>query len=532
MNKFLRFSVTCFFSIALMMLMLVFNTGVIACPDKVEVNILGINDFHGQLDYVGYEDGKRIGSAPYLAAYLRKSKATYPNTLLVHSGDIVGGSSPISSLFKDEPTINFLNKLGFNVGTPGNHEFDRGKDEMLRLLYGDGSSGTRFFEKASFPYTSANIVDKKTGKHILPPYVIQEIDGVKIGFIGITTTYTPSLVVEGAVKNLTFLDEAKSISYAVKELKKQGVNTTIVLAHEGGFQQESGEITGAIVDIIHKLESPVDVIFTGHNNQYLNGTVNNTLVLQANQYGMAFARAKLCINRTTGKADVKAGEIHRVYQDGISPDPQIQELVQQCREEAGPRLKQQLGTCAHALEDERTECCASSLGCLLADAIRYKLHTDIAFMNTGGIRGSLPAGKITWGGLYSCQPFGNALIKVDMTGEQIRQVLNQQYQNDKKHYYLDPSGITFKYDPARPKGNQIVDIRTWDSKGGKALMNNRMYSVGINNFLASGGVGFSLFREGKNRVIGSSDLEAYVEYVSQLPEFFSVAVDKRIQLAG
>jgi 5'-nucleotidase len=163
-------------------------------PHTLSLQLLGINDFHGQLDETRLMGGKPVGGAAYLAAYLRQRERENPNTLLVQAGDMAGASAPESALLKDEPTIQVLNALGFDVGTIGNHEFDEGIPEMMRLIYGGFHPKTGYFEGASFPYICTNVLDNKTKKPIFPPYYIKRVNGVPIGFIGIVTKTTPSIV--------------------------------------------------------------------------------------------------------------------------------------------------------------------------------------------------------------------------------------------------------------------------------------------------------------------------------------------------
>lgn len=183
----------------------------------IPVQLLGINDFHGQINVTRKVDGKTVGGAAYLSAYLKKYEKQNKNTLMVHAGDVVGASAPTSALLQDEPTIEIFNEIGFDVGTVGNHEFDEGVKEMKRLINGGKHPKTGDFEGANFPYTAANVVNKKTGEHVLPPYVIKKVNGMPIGFIGVVTTTTPSIVVPSAVENVKFIDEAKAVNQAGTE---------------------------------------------------------------------------------------------------------------------------------------------------------------------------------------------------------------------------------------------------------------------------------------------------------------------------
>ncbi|WP_175987563.1 metallophosphoesterase [Bacillus sp. Marseille-Q1617] len=208
--------------------------------EYISVQLLGVNDFHGQLETVRTRGGKQVGGAEYLAAYLKKYREENENTLLVHAGDMVGASSPVSSLMQDEPAVEWMNRVGFDIGTLGNHEFDEGTEEMFRLLDGGKHEKTAQFEGTAFPYTAANVIDKKTGKSILPPYLIKEVDGIPIGFIGVVTTETRDIVLPSGIEGVEFTDEVTAINRSVKELKAKGVQSIVVLGHVSSSSNTDG----------------------------------------------------------------------------------------------------------------------------------------------------------------------------------------------------------------------------------------------------------------------------------------------------
>jgi 2',3'-cyclic-nucleotide 2'-phosphodiesterase / 3'-nucleotidase / 5'-nucleotidase len=213
---------------------------------NVHVQLLGINDLHGQLDTIrtvknsAGEITAKMGGIEYLAGYLKQREQANPNTLMLHAGDAVGASAPVSALLQDEPTIHLLNEIGFDAGTIGNHEFDEGVEEMLRLINGGAHPKTGDFEGADFPYVAANVEYKETGKLVLDPYVIKEVDGVKIGIIGVVTTGTPDIVIPKMVENVKFTSEVDAINKYSEELVGQGVKNIVVLAHNPGSSKTDG----------------------------------------------------------------------------------------------------------------------------------------------------------------------------------------------------------------------------------------------------------------------------------------------------
>ncbi|NNU92758.1 bifunctional metallophosphatase/5'-nucleotidase [Geobacillus sp. NFOSA3] len=491
----------------------------------IDVQLLGINDFHGQLDVTRNVGGRAVGRADYLAAYLKQRERENKNTLLVHAGDAVGASSPVSALLQDEPTIEFLNKLGFDVGVPGNHEFDEGVDEMLRLIYGGTHPKTGYFRGADFPYVSANVIDKKTGKPILPPYVIKKVKGIPIGFIGVTLSDTPSIVIPSGVAGVAFTDEAEAINEAVKQLKRRGVRAIVVLAHNPGVSNKDGSnASGEIVDIAKTVDDEVDVIFAGHNHAYLNAEVDGKLLVQSYSYGTAFSDVDLTIDRRTKDVVAKKAEIVTTYQDSIKPDPKITKFIDKYEAKVSPIINQVIGMAKTTISAEQNASGESALGNLIADAQRTAMKTDFAFMNPGGIRANIEQGEVTWGELYNVQPFSNQLVKMTLTGEQIRKLLNQQWQSNQTRM-LQISGLTYTWDASKPT-DKVVDIYL---PNGAKLDPNAEYTVTANSFLADGGDNFTVFTEGKNREVGPVDLEALIHYIQQLPQPFDAQIEGRIQ---
>jgi 5'-nucleotidase len=492
----------------------------------IDVQLLGINDLHGQLDVTRKVGGKEVGRADYLAAYLEQREATNPkNTLLLHAGDAVGASAPTSSLLQDEPTIEVLNKLGFDAGTLGNHEFDKGVNEMLRLVYGGKNPKTgNDFEGADFPYVAANVIDEKTGKSILPPYVVKRVNGMPIGIIGVALSSTPTIVTPSGVAGVKFSDEAEAINESVAELHKRGIHAIVVLAHDPGTSKTDGtNAAGDLVDIANKVDSDVDVIFGGHNHAYMNATVNGKLLVQSYSYGTAFSDVDLKIDPRTKDIVSKSAEIVTTYHEGIQPDPVITSMIQKYEAKVAPIVNQVVGNASNPITGVQNAAGESALGDLIADSMLKAMNTDFAFMNPGGIRADLPAGQLTWGDLYTVQPFNNDLVKMDLTGAQIKQLLEQQWGS--KTRMLQLSGLTYSYDSSKPAGSRILQINKAD---GTSLDMAATYTVTVNNFMADGGDEYFVLKEGKNRTVGPVDIDAFVNYVKTLSNPITYDIQNRI----
>jgi|YelNatPaOPRAMG01_1025707.scaffolds.fasta_scaffold00053_63 5'-nucleotidase len=529
-------------------------------PDQVPVQILAINDFHGHISPDQQVNGRPVGGAPVLAAYLKKAQQDFAGpSFIASAGDLIGASPPDSALLQDEPAVMFMNLLGNDkcsgkdranpscnlVATVGNHEFDEGMGELRRLLDGGNSPQGPFLENpwqgARFPSVVANVVRADTHKPLFPPYVIKKVDGLPIAFIGAVLKGTRDMVIPSHVAGLRFLDEAKAINSYIPELKKQGVRTIIVLLHQGGKQRAyegptrpGDNVSGAVKRILWNLDDEVDVVISGHTHAFTNALIRNShgkemLVTQAWAYGRAFADIKLAISRASKDVVSKSATIVTAWADtgaGLTPDPAVAEMVRAAEAKVAPLTQRQIATTAGDITRSQDAAGESALGNLIADAQRKAMGTDFAFMNMGGIRGGLAAGKVTWGELYTIQPFNNCLVRMELTGQQIYDLLNQQFPaGPARSRMLQVSGLTYTWDNKVPPPGRIVEVR----QDGKPIDKAATYTVTANSFLAEGGDKFSVFKLGANKVAGPTDLKALVDYLQSLPQPVNAKIDGRIE---
>ncbi|WP_081772880.1 bifunctional 2',3'-cyclic-nucleotide 2'-phosphodiesterase/3'-nucleotidase [Bacillus sp. EB01] len=499
-----------------------------APPANIKVQLLGINDFHGQLDTTKVVSGKVAGGAEYLASYLKQRERTNPNTLMVHSGDAVGASSPTSALLQDEPTMEFLNDLGFDVGTVGNHEFDEGVAEMMRLIDGGRHPKTYdqfgVFKGVDFPYVSGNIVNSETNELIFDPYVVKEVGSAKVGFIGVTLSDTPSIVTPAGTAGVKFLDEVPQINKYAAELKSKGVEAIVVLAHNPGVSNTDGtNASGEIVDFANQVDDEVDVIFGAHNHAYTNALVDNKLLVQAYSSGTAFADVDIEIDPVTGDIVEKRASVVTTFQNGVTPDAAVKAKVDSYKAIVSPIIDRVIGEAAVEMKDDQNEHGESVLGNVIADAMKAEMGSDFAFMNPGGIRADLNAGEITWGELFTIQPFGNDLVKMTLTGQQVKDLLNQQWTPNKVRM-LQIAGLKYTWSEQLPMGNRVVDVFLPD---GSKIDLNKDYTVTVNNFMAGGGDNYTALLGGKNPEIGPTDLDGLVNYVAAQPKPFTAQIEGR-----
>lgn len=545
----------------------------------VRIKLLGINDFHGQLSprSVG---GRLAGGAAVLAAYLEAAAAAAEDgALIVHAGDHVGASPPSSALLQDEPSISFLNTLANRhcryrddvfgerskrlpepireylepftqpycnvVGTFGNHEFDEGIDEALRLVNGGAHPHGPFLEPvwrgAKFPYVLANVVDEDSGRTVVPAFTVKYFGRVAVGVIGAVLKETPTIVTPTGIASLRFVDEAAAINQAVRKLERSGVDTIVVTIHqgirqtsyEGSTDPEVTGLSGPIVDIVAQLDDAVDVVISGHAHGFTNALVANAsgkemLVVQAFSASTAYDDIDLAISRRSGDVVEKSASIVTTWVDegpGLSPNAEVAALVAAADRTVEPLVNQVVGSTTTEITRTEAPSGESALGNLIADAQRIDTGADFAFMNPGGIRADLDAGDITWGELFTIQPFSNDLVSMDLTGAQIETLLEQQWLGQPFARILKTSGLSYTWDATAADGSRIVAIL---DAGGTPLDPATTYRVTVNSFMAAGGDNFTVLPDGTNRVVGRVDLDALVDYIGSLPQPIGAGIEGRI----
>ncbi|PLT30819.1 bifunctional 2',3'-cyclic-nucleotide 2'-phosphodiesterase/3'-nucleotidase [Peribacillus deserti] len=480
--------------------------------EDLNLQLLGINDLHGQLDTTSEFGGVKQGRADYLATYLKEREAQNPDTLLISAGDAVGASAPVSSKLQDEPTLEFLNMMGFDLGTIGNHEFDKGVATLMAQIKG-GQSPTNpavTFKGINFPYVAANVVDKVTKKPILDPYTIKHYNGVDVGFIGVVTNATPSKVSPAGIEGVEFIPQAEAVNKAVNELKAKGIKAIVVISHDpGSFSSATQKVTGEVADLANAIDDEVDVIFAGDNHARLNDMVDNKLVVQSYSYGTAFSDIDLVIDAKTKDIKSKKSEIVTVAQEGVTPDAEVKALIDKYLKQF-PELTQPLGTTNAKITRDNAYTQEAPLGNLIADSMKASIAgTDFAFMNPGGIRADLPQGTITYADLAKIQPFGNVLVQLELTGAEIKTLLQQQWVVEGSPKTLQIAGLKYTADFTKPVTERVTYLTKAD---GTLIEDTSKYKVVVNDFMASGGDNYTVLK-GKERVYGPVDLEAFVKYV-------------------
>lgn len=394
--------------------------------NAVEIQLLGVNDLHGHLESpasMAREAGGpevALGGAAALDAHLDRAQRSHPGrTIRVHAGDMVGASPLLSSHFDDEPTVEAMNLMEFDVGTLGNHEFDEGGDELIRLL-----------GRAGFPYIAANTVDRE-GALDLPPTKIVERAGARIGFIGVTTESTPHFLLSEHSRRFSFPDISTAVNRQAAALRRQGVEAIVVLAHAGGFHEDdAAAASGEIIDETREMTSAVDVVIAGHSHSFLNTRVPNRdgagdkLVVEAQSYGRAYARVRMTVDRSTGHVLAKSADTPVTWNDEVTPDSTVAGLVERYRRALGGLGERVVGQAAVALGHRAPGESGGNLGAIAARGQRRLARADIAFVNDGNLRATLDAGPITYADLFRVCAYEHPVMKMEMSGREVLAVLD------------------------------------------------------------------------------------------------------------
>ena len=555
-----------------------------AQKDYVKLDLLAINDFHGQLEPVpSTSSGGRInntaaGGAAYLARLIKderaRSRAAKAVPLTVAAGDLIGASPLLSGAFHDEPTIKTMNMLGLQVASVGNHEFDDGERELRRMQNGgclddgaDGANGANScpgdqgFDGADFQYLAANVKWDDGQEHardtLFPATKIFKVKGEKVAFIGMTLEGTPDIVTAAGVQGLRFTDEVETANALVPKLRKRGVKSIIVLLHEGAVPTDAtayndcSGVSGPGLEIAKNLSPAIDAVVSGHTHQAYNCVVKDPkgqprLLTSATATGRMLSKIHLLIDPATHDI-VRPAEFadNLIVRNGadVTPVPAVQSLIDTYKALVAPIENAVVGHIDPGTSITRTADADggdSALGNLIADGQladttvveagasgRTGVAPVIALMNPGGIRADLlenAAGDVTYGATFTVQPFNNYVVSMDLTGAQIKTLLNQQWNgsNETSRKILQVAGLSYSWDTsaaAQPDtdalvpGSVLVDDDRDAATPMVPLEDGTTYRVVANNFLYGGGDGFSTFKESTNGYFGGLDIDSLVNYL-------------------
>ena len=535
----------------------------------VKVQLLGLNDFHGALEpptgsggrVTDVVNGQQVtidaGGVEYFATHVRALEKGVKNSLVVSAGDLIGATPFTSALFHDEPTIEAMNKIGLDINGVGNHEFDEGEQELLRMQYGgchpnpappSETCANGRFRGAKFDFLAANVVRRNDGRTLFPAYEIRKFQGVKIGFIGMTLEGTPSIVSPSGITNLQFLDEADTANRYARELRRRhDVEAIVVLLHEGGVENpftpqlnDCNNITGPIFDIVSRTTQDVDLFVTGHTHQEYNCVIDGRPVTSSLSNGRLITDIDLELDRRS--EDVEQVSVNNtIVTRTVAKSPDLTRLLTTYQQLAAPIANVPIGRISASIRCETAPFLGrNALGNLIADAQLADTDdadrgdADLALMNPGGVRTDLvfdsppgSGGEVTYGEAFAVQPFNNIVTTQSFTGAQLLEVLKDQWCQGPTNVLLPSSTLTYTYDrsdaaavaaaaAANPPqtcanaNNPVSNVRV----NGVALDPNATYRVTTNNFLADGGDSFASLRAGTNRTtLADFDIDSLVRYL-------------------
>jgi len=514
------------------------------------IQVLGINDFHGRIQSNQVEAGAAV-----LSGAVHQLRTSYPNTVFAAAGDLIGASTFESFIARDQPTIDALNAAGLQVSAVGNHEFDQGYDDLVNRVIAGGSNAT-------WQYLGANVRNTADGSPALPESWVQHFGTVRVGFVGAVTDHLPELVSPAGIAGLTIQAPVVAANREADKLKAAGADIVILLVHEGAATPALASATDPASDfgrIVTGVDENIDAIVSGHTHLSYNHSipvqqwvdegrkVTDRPVVSAGQYGYNLDQLLFTVDSTSGDVlGVQSNTLPLVtttgtgstatYTPNYPADPVVQAIVNKAVADAAVAGQQALGTITAPftrakLADGSTENRGgeSTLGNLVAQVQRAATASatsgsaQIALMNPGGLRADLlgdPADPdypktVTYKQAATTQPFANTLVNMQLTGAQLRTVLEQQWQPagaTRPFLKLGISkGLTYTYDPAAAAGSHITGI--W--LDGTAIRPDAGYSVTVNSFLAAGGDNFTELANGTaKRDTGQTDLEAMVDYLA------------------
>jgi len=508
----------------------------------IEVQILAFNDFHGNLETPasveitgsdGVARSVTTGGVAHLAAALAARR--HSPSITVSAGDLIGASPFTSAAFLDEPTIEAMNLVGLDLNAVGNHEFDKGARELWRLQAGGCATFTMRkpcrlepFTGAKFRFLAAN-VRTADGVTLFAPTAIRQFGPVRIGFIGMTLKGTENLVAPSAIAGLTFTDEAATANALVPQLREQGADTIVLLIHQGGRTpaftdgQGCGGLSGDILPILDKLDPAIATVISGHTHYAYICQRGGRLLTSAGKYGYLFSDVRLDFDLSTHR--LIAQHATNLITGSGAEDPALKALVARYAAAAAPEANRVVGHLAGPTPRDDTGG-ESPVANLVADALHdaarapAKGGAQFALVNGSGVRAALiPAadGRVTYGQIFSDKPFGNSVVTKTLTGAHLKALLEQQFRapsyapSFRPALLIPSAGLSYSYDLSRPAGSRITAIRL----NGRSVVPSARYRVATNNYLASGGDGYSVLAGATNAVESGTDIDAMAAWLAK-----------------
>jgi 2',3'-cyclic-nucleotide 2'-phosphodiesterase/3'-nucleotidase/5'-nucleotidase len=474
------------------------------------LRIIATNDFHGAFEARPDGNGVMRGGAPYLASAIRRARGECPAptcaSIWLDGGDEFQGT-PASNLTYGAAVVTLFGRLGLAASALGNHEFDWGVDSLRARM-----------RQAPYAILGANVTDS-TGADV--PWIrndtIVDVQGIKVGVVGVATVETPTTTKASNVAGLRFANPATTVDAHARSLRARGADLVVVIAHAGAFCERGkpDSCNGEIVDLAQQVTEKVDAIVSGHTHSGVFTRVKGIPIVQAFSRGTAIG----VIDLPLAGGEAPPVRVRNVQRDSIAADPPSAAYTDSVVARANAVYDVPVATAA-----ERIERGAGPLGNFIADAYRSVGRGDVGLMNRGGLRAPLNAGPVTLGSLFEVTPFGNSLVRVTLRGADLRRLLEDIVARDDINLHL--SGVKVTYDPARPAGQRITRLTFTDGRPVNARQSYRLVTL---DFILTGGDGSTLARVARKvEDLKLVDLEALARYVKSRPQPLRAPTDARL----
>lgn len=483
-------------------------------PDaEKRLRVVHTNDFHGRLhpQSPAWAGGRSVGGSAVLAAHLDSMRARFEGPTLVLSGGDDWQGTAISNMTWGRAVVAVQNAKRYDAAAFGNHEFDWGLDTLRSRVAAE-----------RFPRMAANLY--RAGTRAQPEWarawVMLERGGVRTAVIGIATRETPEVVMAGRVAGLEFGDEAEAIDRAAREARAAGADFVVVAMHEGASCEAPGAAPGEpsrgcrgpMLEIAGRLTERVDLIVGGHTHERVLTTAAGIPLAETAPYGVEYSVTDLALRGDSSVVLQRA--VRTAWAHEVTPDTMVARIVAEMDEAVRPVAMREIVRLAEPLDNFNRAPGEYPLGNLIADAQRAATGAHVALVNQGSLRRSLPAGTVQYGVLYELQPFQNEMVTVQLTGAQLRRALEHAL-DEAGRPTAHLGGLTVRYDPGAPRGARVREMRLDD---GRLLRDTDPVTLGTTEFLAVGGDGFAVLREGTLTRTGIVDLDALVAHLQSLPQ--------------
>jgi 2',3'-cyclic-nucleotide 2'-phosphodiesterase (5'-nucleotidase family) len=439
------------------------------------LSVIYTNDIHGAITPMKDDKnpGAHVGGVAYAGSLVKELKNKSEGNYVLLDGGDWGQGSYESKLTKGKTMVDVMNNMGYDAGEIGNHEFDWGRAALKDMI-----------DEAKFPVLGANILENGNIIEGVKPYTIKEVNGLKVGIIGLISPETPGSVDPKNITGLKFASAKETVEKYIPELKEKGADMIFVLSHQGDMADErlASSVTG------------IDLIVGGHSHTLMEDAkkVNETLIVQAGTQGEKVGTLNLAIDTQTKKIVSFKNTLIPVTDKDIKPDPEIEKIISSVVNEAKEKMSEVVGKSEVDLTHDRKKVLETVMGNVVTDSMRESTGADVAMQNSGGIRDQIMAGELTMGDLYRVMPFDKFIVSMDLTGKQIKDLMEKSA--DRKKGNLQVSGITMDIEPKQAKWNKVSNVKI----GGVPLDINKVYRVTTDDFLAAGANGYNTFTEGKN----------------------------------